>query len=228
MLAADLDPFLPQQIAQHPAAHERKFQVQFVDAPHDCQISHRNRSGQVIDAVPADPQFRTCRASGKLCERSIIALRSATDRPSRACRPKNRSPASTRQSCVQRLPVNRRPTRAMPCPNQTHRPRPPQLATPRRDLVRMHVKLLHQLGQRLLALHGSQCHLRLESPMWFRRGRVLVSAPVSQSYWPSGRKSTYLNGQFCQATSLARTRSKWLRQCLSFTKKRICLQTRMI
>jgi hypothetical protein len=27
----------------------------------------------------------------------------------------------------------------------------------------VHVKLLRQLGQRLLALHGSQSHLRLES-----------------------------------------------------------------
>lgn len=198
MLAADLDPFLPQQIAQHPAAHEQKFQVQFVDAPHDCQISHRNRSGQVIDAVPADPQFRTCRASGKLCERSIIALRSATDRPSPSV-PAKKSFASV-NSPILRAASSRQPAAhpgPMPCPNQTHRPRPPQLATPRRDLVRMHVKLLRQLGQRLLALHGSQCHLRLESPMWFRRGRVLVSAPVSQSYWPSGRKSTYLNGQFC-------------------------------
>lgn len=39
MLAADLDAFLPQQIAQHPTTRERKFQVQLVDPPHDRQIS---------------------------------------------------------------------------------------------------------------------------------------------------------------------------------------------
>ena len=44
-----------------------------------------------------------------------------------------------------------------------------QLAAPDRDLVRVNVKLLRQLGQRLLALHGSQGHLRLE-------GRAVVPA----------------------------------------------------
>lgn len=39
MLAADLDAFLPQQIAQHPTTRKRKFQVQLVDPPHDRQIS---------------------------------------------------------------------------------------------------------------------------------------------------------------------------------------------
>lgn len=43
-------------------------------------------------------------------DRSSLCARQQTGLP-RACRPKNRSPASTRQSCVQRLPVNRRPTR---------------------------------------------------------------------------------------------------------------------
>jgi hypothetical protein len=38
-----------------------------------------------------------------------------------------------------------------------------QLPAPDGDLVRVNVKLLRQLGQRLLALHGSQSHLRLES-----------------------------------------------------------------
>jgi len=44
-----------------------------------------------------------------------------------------------------------------------------QLAAPRRDLVRVNVKLLRQLGQRPLALNGSQCHLGLE-------GRAVVPA----------------------------------------------------
>jgi hypothetical protein len=37
-----------------------------------------------------------------------------------------------------------------------------KLTAPDRDLVRVSVKLLRQLGQRLLALYGSQSHLRLE------------------------------------------------------------------
>ena len=47
---------------------------------------------------------------------------------------------------------------------RSENPRRPfkQLAAPRRDVVRVNVELLRQLGQRLLALHGSQGHLRLE------------------------------------------------------------------
>ena len=37
------------------------------------------------------------------------------------------------------------------------------LASPLRDLVRVHIEKLSQFGQRLVALHGSQCHLRLEA-----------------------------------------------------------------
>src|SRR3954463_6488620 len=48
-----------------------------------------------------------------------------------------------------------------------------ELSLPGRDLVRVHVELLGQLGQRLLALHGSQGHLRLE-------GRGVVPARSSR------------------------------------------------
>jgi hypothetical protein len=37
-----------------------------------------------------------------------------------------------------------------------------ELGLPGRDLVRVHVELLGQFGQRLLTFHGSQRHLRLE------------------------------------------------------------------
>jgi hypothetical protein len=37
-----------------------------------------------------------------------------------------------------------------------------QLPAPRRDLVRMDIKLLRQLGQRLVPFDGGQSHLRLE------------------------------------------------------------------
>jgi hypothetical protein len=44
-----------------------------------------------------------------------------------------------------------------------------KLRLPTRDLVRMNVKLLGQLNQRLLALDGCQCNLRLT---WGRSGQV--------------------------------------------------------
>src|SRR4051812_42331950 len=70
-------------------------------------------------------------------------------------------------------------------------PRSPfqELRLPTRDLIRMHVELLRKLGQRLLALDGSQGHLRLES-------RAVVPACSSRH-----RLS-------CPATSLAAVRQK--------------------
>lgn len=45
-----------------------------------------------------------------------------------------------------------------------------QLAAPSHDLFRVDVEKLRQLGKRLLALHGSQCHLRLECRTVVRGG----------------------------------------------------------
>src|SRR3954466_8538795 len=57
-----------------------------------------------------------------------------------------------------------------------------ELSLPGRDLVGMNVKLLRQLSQRLLALHGSQGHLRFESrrviPAWSSAHRLSCSAAI--------------------------------------------------
>jgi hypothetical protein len=37
------------------------------------------------------------------------------------------------------------------------------MCLPRRDLVRVHVEQLGQIGQRLLTLDRGQCHLRIEA-----------------------------------------------------------------
>ena len=50
------DPFLVQEVPQHPAARERELEMQFVDPPHDREIGRRHRSGQVVDAAAADPE----------------------------------------------------------------------------------------------------------------------------------------------------------------------------
>src|SRR5215212_3961311 len=57
-----------------------------------------------------------------------------------------------------------------------------ELTLPSRDLVGMHVKLLGEFGQRLLALHGSQGHLRFESravvPAWSSAHCLSCSAAI--------------------------------------------------
>src|ERR1019366_2752314 len=71
---------------------------------------------------------------------------------------------------VQRLHIDRRLRRCCAFRAENASGSFQQLGPPGRDLVRMNVKLLRQLRQRLLALHGSQRHLRLECravvPAW--------------------------------------------------------------
>jgi len=57
MLAADLDAFLPEQIAQHPAARKGELHVQLADPPHDGEIGSRHRLGQIISAASVNPQL---------------------------------------------------------------------------------------------------------------------------------------------------------------------------
>ncbi len=56
MEPADLVPFSDKEVAHETAAREGIFQMQLVDAVHDCQIGRRDRARQVIDAAPADAE----------------------------------------------------------------------------------------------------------------------------------------------------------------------------
>jgi hypothetical protein len=54
--ATNLDPFLVQEVPQHPAARERELEVQFVHPAHDREVGRRHRSGQVVHTATADPE----------------------------------------------------------------------------------------------------------------------------------------------------------------------------
>jgi len=53
-VAADLHTVGPKQIAQHPAARERRLQVQLVQLAHDRQIGRRHRPRVVVQTAPAE------------------------------------------------------------------------------------------------------------------------------------------------------------------------------
>jgi hypothetical protein len=77
-----------------------------------------------------------------------------------------------------------------------------QLRFPGRDLVRMHVESLRQLGQRLLALQGGKATFALKAGVWFRRGRLVMISPDVRRYSPlSGGKSTYRSVKIPRASS---------------------------
>jgi hypothetical protein len=54
--AADLDALAVEKVAQHPAAREWVFQMQFVDAAHQREVLGRHRPRLVVDAAAADVQ----------------------------------------------------------------------------------------------------------------------------------------------------------------------------
>ncbi len=54
VLAADLEAFLPQQIAQHSCTGKGQFQVQSIDAEHQYLVPCADRLGLVVDSAPTD------------------------------------------------------------------------------------------------------------------------------------------------------------------------------
>src|SRR6202035_4470929 len=80
-----------------------------------------------------------------------------------------------------------------------------KLCLPRRDLVRVDVKMLSQLRQRHVALDGRKGHLRLEGrcvvPTRSSAHGLSCSRPSSPL---SGRNSTYRLVQICEASSIFR------------------------
>ena len=57
MQPADPDAFAGEQVAEHPAAGERQFQMQLVDTAHECEIGVGNLPWSVVDRASADPQL---------------------------------------------------------------------------------------------------------------------------------------------------------------------------
>src|SRR4051812_14516200 len=89
MPATNVDPFLFEEVAQHPAARERELKMQLVHSAHDGQIGRRHRSGQVIDAATADPK-----RLGLLGDRQIMGAvdhRFALSRPALLSAPDKKS-----------------------------------------------------------------------------------------------------------------------------------------
>ena len=54
MTSANIDLFSGQLVTQHACTHERVFQMQLVDAAHECQIDGTYRLGQVVHRASAD------------------------------------------------------------------------------------------------------------------------------------------------------------------------------
>ncbi len=163
MLAANIDVLLPEQIAQHSTPGKAKLQMRFVHLPHDAEIGPRYLLRQVLNAASADPQFsglpRQRQAVRTIDHRFALGNRpgwpSARDKksftsfslPFLACSVFT-SIAGSANSAILSAPK----TPAGPFQ---------KLGASGRELVRVNVVPLRQLGQRLIALHGSQCHLRL-------------------------------------------------------------------
>jgi hypothetical protein len=152
--AADLDPILVQEVPQHPAAREREREVQFIDTPHDGEVGRRDRTRQIVHAAASDPE-----CLGLLRDRQRVRAvdhRFALSRPALPSAPDKivgqRQLADLR---VPRLHVHRRGCFRLRLPPEYPGSAVQELRRPGRDLVRVYVELLRQLGERPLAPHGS-------------------------------------------------------------------------
>jgi hypothetical protein len=66
MPAANLQPSLPEQIAQHPVAGKRVIQVQLIDLAHQPQVPGGDCPRPVVDAAAADIEHLGLFLDGKI------------------------------------------------------------------------------------------------------------------------------------------------------------------
>jgi len=67
-----------------------------------------------------------------------------------------------------------------------------KLCFPLRDLVDVHVELLRQLDQRLLALRAANATFALNAGLWFRRTRFVIVSPDSAATMAAVRQKFHL------------------------------------
>ena len=89
MATADLDALAVQKVAQHPAARERVFQMQFINAAHEREILRRHRPGLVVDAAATDVQSLRLTGDGKIV--SAVYHRFALSMPALMSAPSKKS-----------------------------------------------------------------------------------------------------------------------------------------
>jgi hypothetical protein len=176
---ARLDPFLRQQVPQHPSARKGTLHVQLIGPAPQFQVGVRERAGLAMTLLRLIPSTPAWRLTLSFDLRSIIFLRSATDPPCRARRAKNRSQRQLPDLRMQGLHVDRRFRLG-----RGHGPEHAcgafkKLIAPLLDLIGVNVKILSQLDQGLLALDRRYSDLSLE-------GRARGSGAVVSS-WSSPR-----------------------------------------
>jgi hypothetical protein len=66
MVPTDFPSVRREKTAQHPAAREREVQVQLIDAPHQPEISIRDRARPVINCAATDPKQPHLPVNGQL------------------------------------------------------------------------------------------------------------------------------------------------------------------
>lgn len=159
MFAPAPDGFTFEDANQH-SRIGRELQMQFIESLQRLLIGLSCRIRWQYARQRTMPTNRTCRLTGNARSRSIIALRSAFPL-CRARFPKNRFPESIDRSS-RAMPLPRPRARLMFCPSRTLGQSALAVTSSIRDLVRSHIKLLGQLGPRLVALERRDCHLCLE------------------------------------------------------------------
>src|SRR5680860_926697 len=199
VLAADLEVSQPEQIAHHPGAGKRMFQVQPIDASHQRQIRFRRRLRRVIGRgarhlqqlrLPNNGQL-VCRIDHRLALASSLRPSATAKKsfskanwPLLACSNLMSGPCSRLSAALANTSPARRKSSAFHCVIWF-------------ECTSKRAANCASVWSPLMAAIAT---FALNTAVWLRRGRLMLFAPRAISR-PSWQSSTYPAVRFCGATS---------------------------
>lgn len=184
MQPPNCEALLPQKPLHHPATRKRILHVQLVDPAHQFEIIFADGARLVIQTARLIPSRSAWRLRLKAWSRSVISLRSATDRPSRALCRAFAAPPGPRSLQIQKIILQRqlanlrvqrsdidlRLFRRFGLVVEDIRHAVEDLILPLLDLVRINIELRRMFAHRLVTLQSRQRDFVLESravvPSW--------------------------------------------------------------
>ena len=178
MVAAHLMAFLPEQVAQPPAAGKGILHVPRIELTHQGHSGGSGGTPPVLDAASTQPK-QPCLAADTQPVRTVDPRLALGKRPALLSAPSKQS--FSRVSCpifACNAVTSLSDTAAFfTPPSKTSGTACQPLLLPLLDLVRMHVELLGEFRHRLSPRMAASATLAFKAGLWFRRARLIMVPP---------------------------------------------------